>query len=139
MKKILLIISLFLTLASARAQAPQNWDQQRTEKVEALKIAFITQKLELSADEAQKFWPVYNRYETEIRQVMKDNKTNPDAIDNEEKILNVKKKYRTEFSKIIGLPKTTLLFNSEREFRGVLMRQLKGKDGDKGRQGDKHQ
>lgn len=103
--------------------------QPKTEKVQALKIAFITQKLELTTDEAQKFWPVYNRYETDIRQVMTDNKLSGDAIDNEEKILNVKKRYKSEFIKVIGQPKTNTLFNSEREFRGVLMRQLKNKQG----------
>jgi hypothetical protein len=129
MKKFLLIVVLLGSFGLAKAQ-DDHW-----EKVQALKIAFITQKLELSSDDAQKFWPVYNRYESEIRQVMKDNKLGGDAIDNEEKLLNVKKKYRTEFSKIIGLPKTNTLFNSEREFRGVLMRQLKGKDGKDGKDG----
>lgn len=135
MKKILLIIAFYLgsfPIVNAQKDPVQKetWEQ-KSEKIQALKIAFITQKLELSSDEAQKFWPVFNRYETDIRQVMKDNKLSNDAIDNEEKVLNVKKRYRTEFTKIIGAPKTNTLFNSEREFRGVLMRQLKGKDGHK--------
>jgi hypothetical protein len=120
---------LFLVLISASFSFVKAQDDKdkRDEKIQALKIAFITQKLELSSDEAQKFWPVYNKYETEIRQVYKENKAGGDAIENEEKVLNVKKKYRTEFIKVIGQPKTTILFNSEREFRGVLMRHLKDK------------
>lgn len=128
MKKILLIITLFVvSLSTVKAQ--DNDREKRGEKVQALKIAFITQKLDLTADEAQKFWPVYNRYETDIRQVMMENRLSGDAIDNEEKILNVKKRYRTEFIKIIGPPKSSILFNSEREFRSVLMHQLKNKQG----------
>ena len=127
MKKYILILTLFFgSFSLVNAQGGGDKENKK-EKIEALKIAFITQKLELSADEAQKFWPVYNRYEAEIWQVIKDNKTGGDALDNEEKLLNVKKKYRNEFNKVIGQPKTTTLFNSEREFRGVLMRQLKGK------------
>jgi hypothetical protein len=120
---------LFLVLISASFSFVKAQDDKdkRDEKIQALKIAFKTQKLELSSDEAQKFWPVYNKYETEIRQVYKENKAGGDAIENEEKVLNVKKKYRTEFIKVIGQPKTTILFNSEREFRGVLMRHLKDK------------
>ncbi len=127
MKKFFLILTLIGSFGTLKAQ-DDHW-----EKVQALKIAFITQKLELNSDEAQKFWPVYNRYETEIRQVMKDNKSSMNVIEGEEKILNVKKKYQIEFSRIIGGPKTNTLFNSEREFRGVLMRQLKGKDGKDGK------
>ena len=130
MKQFLLVLILFtgsLTLVKAQ-DTRQDIKEGRSEKIQSLKIAFITQKLELTADEAQKFWPVYNRYETEIRQAYKDSKAGDgDAIDNEEKVLNVKKKYRIEFIKVIGPPKTNILFNSEREFRGVLMRHLKDK------------
>lgn len=137
MKKILLIITLFVvSLSTVKAQQDDD-REKRGEKIQALKIAFITQKLDLTADEAQKFWPVYNRYETDIRQVMMENKLSGDAIDNEEKILNVKKRYRTDFIKIIGQPKTSILFNSEREFRSVLMHQLKNKQENK--QGNKVQ
>ena len=129
MKQFLLVIILFTgSLTLIKAQDRQDIKEGRSEKIQSLKIAFITQKLELTADEAQKFWPVYNRYETEIRQAYKDSKAGDgDAIDNEEKVLNVKKKYRIEFIKVIGPPKTNILFNSEREFRGVLMRHLKDK------------
>ena len=127
MKQFLLIIALFLgSFSLVKAQNDDN-RQQRTEKIQALKIAFITQKLELTPDEAQKFWPVYNRYEAELRQVITANKIGGDAIDNEEKVLNVKKRYKADFINVIGQSKTNILFNAEREFRSVLMRQLKGK------------
>lgn len=130
MKHLILILILSVSSFSI-VNAQKDGREQKTEKVQALKIAFITQKLELTSDEAQRFWPVYNRYETEIRQVMTENKLSGDAIDNEEKILNVKKRFKSEFIKVIGQPKTNTLFNSEREFRGVLMRQLKSKQGHK--------
>jgi hypothetical protein len=37
--------------------------QNRKEKVETFKIAFITKALNLTPEEAQKFWPVFNEYE----------------------------------------------------------------------------
>ncbi|MBA3674237.1 MAG: hypothetical protein H0W75_04640 [Chitinophagaceae bacterium] len=125
MKQFLLIITLLLGSFSF-AKAQNDTLGKRAEKIQALKIAFITQKLQLTPDEAQKFWPVYNRYETEIRKMMID-KRSGDAIDNEENILNVKKRYRSEFTRVLGQPKTNNLFNAEREFRGVLMRHLKNK------------
>ena len=127
MKQFLLVLILFTgSISFAKAQ---DLREKRTEKIQALKIAFITQKLELTSDEAQRFWPVYNRYETDIKQVMMDNKGGADAIDSEEKILSVKKRYKSEFYKVIGQLKTNTLFNAEREFRGVLMRHLKNRQG----------
>jgi hypothetical protein len=123
MKQFILIIGLFFgSFSFANAQETH---EERSEKIQALKIAFITQKLELNADEAQKFWPVYNRYETDLREVIKS--SNPNILDKEEQVLNIKKKYQAEFIKVIGSAKTNLLFNSEKEFRGVLMRQLKNR------------
>jgi hypothetical protein len=37
--------------------------KERREKVKALKVAFITEKLELTTEEAQKFWPIYNVFD----------------------------------------------------------------------------
>ena len=123
MKKTLLIIAIFLgSFSFAEAQSFNN--QNTGEKVESLKIAFITQKLSLTADEAQRFWPVYNRYDAEIKDIIRNNR-NGDALQTEEKILNVKKKYLPEFTNVIGSQKSNTLFNAEKEFRSVLMRQLR--------------
>ena len=91
-----LILILILSAGSFSMASAQNDNrEQKTEKVQALKIAFITQKLELTSEEAQRFWPVYNRYETDIRQVMTENKLSGDAIDNEE---------ITQGARCIGVP-----------------------------------
>ncbi len=124
MKKLLLIILLFS--ASFQIAIAQD-DDKRLKKIEALKIAFITQKLELSPDDAQKFWPVYGNYETEMKHIIMA-KQGGDVLDNDEKILNLRKKYRTEFVKVIGQPRMNKLFNAEREFRGVLIRHLQNKN-----------
>ncbi len=104
----------------------QDDNDPRGEKIQALKIAFITQKLDLTTDEAQKFWPVYNQYEQEIRGVQANNR-NSDALDNEEKLLNIRKKYKPPFEKVIGQQKLNKLFNAERDFRAVLIRRLKNR------------
>ncbi len=120
MKKFLLILSLlFSTFLVLHAQDDNN---PRGEKIEALKIAFITQKLDLTTDEAQKFWPVYNQYEQEIRNIK-----GAEVIDNEEQLLNIRKKYKPSFEKILGPQKLNNLFNAERDFRSVLIRRLKNR------------
>ena len=123
MKKILLILAFIVAnLGFVRAQ---DGEDGKGERIQALKIAFITQKLGLSSSEAQRFWPVYDRYEVEMRQALRDNQS--DVIDNDERILNIRKKYRGEFANVVGPDRVNTLFRSENEFRGVLMRKLKNR------------
>ena len=58
--KRLLPILLFLITISLSAQQKRS---ERHAKIKALKVAFITEKLDLSELEAQKFWPIYNAFD----------------------------------------------------------------------------
>ena len=128
MKKFVLILAIsFSCFTTLYAQADND---PRGERVQALKIAFITQKLDLTANEAQKFWPVYNQYDQEIKSVQVNNR-NGDALDNEEKLLNIRKKFKPSFEKVIGEQKLNKLFNAERDFRTVLIRRLKDRQSQK--------
>ncbi|HET9055909.1 MAG TPA: hypothetical protein VFN30_03575 [Chitinophagaceae bacterium] len=122
MKKYLLI-TLFLLSGLPWVRAQENPEENT--KIEALKIAFISKKLELSPEEAQKFWPVYNQYFKEIRQLLKDRKGEVDIIEEEQKIIDVRKKYRDEFTKVIGQPRMNKLFTAERDFRRILINRIK--------------
>lgn len=66
MKKITLL--LFICLFAANVFGQQG---HRGEKVKALKIAFITEQLDLSSEEASQFWPIYNKYEEKINDIRK--------------------------------------------------------------------
>jgi hypothetical protein len=120
MKKFLLI--LLLTVGSLSGVNAQN-----EEKIQSLKIAFITQKLQLTPDEAQKFWPIYNQYDQEIKELQLNDKNGP-VIENEEKLLNIRKKYVASFEKVIGPQKVNRLFNAERDFREILIRRLQNRN-----------
>jgi hypothetical protein len=126
MKKYILVIVLLLG-SSCFVKAQDQGGNKRAEKIEALKIAFITQRLELTSEEAQRFWPVYGQYENDIKSILGNNK-NEDVIDNEEKLLNIRKKYRPEFTKILGQLRMNKLFAAEKEFRGVLLQRLKNRN-----------
>ena len=126
MKKLLLILTIFITSVTF-AQDPDQVDKPLPERVEALKIAFISQRLELTPDEAQKFWPIYKNYETELRQLLRDQKGNNDPLERDKKINDLRFKFRPEFARIIGQPRANKLFGAEHEFRRVLMEQLKNR------------
>lgn len=65
MKTIFTSLILLLFTFSGFAQ------ESRGERIKAMKTAFITQELELTSAEAEKFWPVYNKFENEIRSLKK--------------------------------------------------------------------
>ena len=126
MKKFLLIATLFLTVGTAVLAQDDDGDKKNPGgRVEALKIAFITQKLNLSTEEAQKFWPIYNKYAAEIRKVRVDGRLNNEKeIDIEEKLLAIRKKYNSEFSKALSAEKVNAFFKAEKEFSTVLQKEL---------------
>ena len=126
MKKFILII-IFALGSFCFVKAQDEDGSNRAEKIQALKIAFITQKLGLSAEEAQRFWPVYNQYQNEMKSTYRENRDG-DVIENDERLLNIRKKYRPEFAKVLGQSRINTFFSAEKEFRGVLIQHLKNKN-----------
>ena len=64
MKKIVLAIILFLFTAITVVAQGNDRD-----KIQALKRAHITNALNLTPSEAEKFWPVYNEYNQKIHRI----------------------------------------------------------------------
>ena len=124
MKKFYLIVSFVCLAAIANAQdAPApDMSEKKQQDIEALKVAFISKELDLTPDEAQKFWPVYNQYEKEIAVAVKGN---DDVLDRDEKVLNIRKKYKDQFSKVLGnQQRVNQLFNAQNKFRKLLIKAL---------------
>jgi hypothetical protein len=110
---------------------------QGMERLEATKIAFISQKMDLSPKEAEKFWPIYNQYEKENRELLKqrremaqsksdmspENRLN-EQFEFEERMLEIRKKYTKEFGKAVSSDKVLRLFEAERAFKANLVREL---------------
>ena len=44
---------------------------QKNDKIKAYKTAYITEALELTPDEAEKFWPIYNAHEEKLHELRK--------------------------------------------------------------------
>jgi hypothetical protein len=65
MKKITLTLLLMIGLIGLgfAQQFRGGMSDADREKLESAKIAFITNRLDLSADQAKEFWPIYNEYE----------------------------------------------------------------------------
>ena len=112
---------VFLGLTAAAQVSPEN----REQKVQALYVAYITQELKLTEGEAQKFWPVYNKYSAELKKVRQDAKeNNSPEIETEEKYLAIRKRYNTEFNKVLPAEKVNAFFKAEKEFGTLLQKEL---------------
>jgi hypothetical protein len=123
MKKLYLIISFVFICTLANAQTEQPMDhEQRGQNIEALKIAFISKELNLTPQEAEKFWPLYNQYSTELKAAFKDNHN---IIERDENVLNIRKRYNGQFIKIIGPERTNNLFGAELRFRQLLIKAMR--------------
>jgi len=141
----ILICASFAFTASAQ---PGKWADKR-EKIEALKVAFITQELSLTPKEAQQFWPVYNQMEDELKAVRKakwanrvqaGTQLNFDKMSDEEieyainkdldasaQEIAIRRKYFAEFKNVLPMRKVGLLYRAEERFKMKLLNELKKK------------
>jgi hypothetical protein len=97
-------------------------------RMELVKESFISQKLNLTADEAKVFWPLYRRYvqdQTAVRILKRQNNStnSPDGteqidkeLDYEAQLVEIRKHYKDEFLKILPPEKVSQLYKSERQF-----------------------
>lgn len=148
-KKLLLILLIFCVTGVVNAQrfpgGPPPSYEEKEAKIKAHKIAFITEKLNLSPNEAQDFWPVFNEYDQkngEIKKSMKEIKKKlrkmdsmtdediatamNDMLDLQKQEVTLREEYHAKFLKVIGVRKTALLYKAEREFKKVLLGKLRG-------------
>ena len=65
MKKVIIFLFVMLSLPVLRLEAQNS----NLEKLNNYKIGFYTKKLNLTAAEAEKFWPVYNDYQNQRNQI----------------------------------------------------------------------
>lgn len=118
MKKYILILTLLFggfSLAFAQDNQPGD-DLARQERIKALYVAYVTQQLQLTPDEAQRFWPVHTQFETELKGVNKDLPELP----KQQAYLDVKKKYQDNFVKIVGVNRCERFFRMSDEFKRKL-------------------
>ncbi|HLZ88388.1 MAG TPA: hypothetical protein VKQ52_14130 [Puia sp.] len=122
MKKILsvLVILCWLTLP-AFSQVRQQ--QPGAGVIETMKIGYITTQLNLTPQEAEKFWPIYRQYSAEVRQAYANYRVDNNEIGLEETLLNIKKKYSVEFVKAIPPPKINDFWRVEKNFNDILRRE----------------
>lgn len=111
----LLAATPFLAEAQPPAGGGQNPGDQR-KRIEAMEVAYMTRELNLSSEDAQKFWPVFNKYREEMKAVH-SNTGITDPLDKQQRLLDIRKKYRNDFNRTLGQERGMRVFQSEDRFR----------------------
>lgn len=117
-------------------------DAKAQERIKNLRIAYISEKLGLTPDQAEKFWPVYREFVQErakLRAELKTaqqsiNRTNPDpkqqqalldlGLKVKQKELDLEKDYSGRLLHVINAQQVLALHKAEQEFRSLIINQL---------------
>ena len=159
-KRLSILVIIIMAFASFQTKAAvvtgniqQNSFKQTarpSEDVQMQKIAFYTQELKLTPEEAQKFWPLYNEYwelcgkaRTMTMHSLQalNNATNEESTATEaeidrltnEYLANYKAeselpaKYFDKFKKILPIKKAARIYYTEEKFRRMLIKQFRNK------------
>ncbi|MDH4089411.1 MAG: hypothetical protein OEV74_02870 [Cyclobacteriaceae bacterium] len=145
MKGLLVILFALMVIAPAFGQdedLPTVQDTKVRDKIQAARIAYITDQLALTPAEAEKFWPIYREFaekRRDIRQQLRDvgntpsqNKTKEqidrDLVDRQFNVkqqeLNLEKDYSGRLLKVISAQKLRTLPEAERRFRQMILEQI---------------
>jgi hypothetical protein len=133
-KSFFLILALLFTSASIFSQKGARREELQ-EKIKSMKIGFITNKINLTPQESEKFWPIYNQMEEERQALLSDKRSDFSKQDEEkdpqsyitrhfefkEKEIALEKKYVEKFKAAIPLKKIAKLLFVEKQFRQEVM------------------
>ncbi|WP_353087904.1 sensor of ECF-type sigma factor [Flavobacterium sp.] len=148
--RIIVLTLLFMGTVNAFAQPSgrlRERIEEKKEQVKSQKVAFITQELRLTPDEAAKFWPIYNAFEDKQAEIRRQklkafmDRKDDDQLDkmtekeaqtvlaqmetNEEELFKLRKKLIADLRGVLPALKIIKLRRAEEDFNRKLVEQLK--------------
>jgi hypothetical protein len=127
--------------ALVQAQAHNASRAERMEKIRTAKVAFIGERLALTAEQAQQFWPVYNEYEKKRHELRHKSRpfrnVNLEDLSDQQMLegiramqngkqmeLDLEKEYTDRFLKILPVRQVVQFHKAEREFTKALLEKM---------------
>lgn len=131
---------LLLFLGTSITMYAQSDKTDKYKDIAAHRVAYITERLNLSIEEAQKFWPLYNAHVDKIKALKKRDYIKEEVLTdsnaqefleqkltNEQEIIKLKSDFYRQAEKIISYKRIYLLEKAEYEFRHKLLARYKQK------------
>ena len=146
MKK-LILFGTFMILSFGASTYAQNIETEKRDRINAQKIAFFSQRLQLSPEEAERFWPVYNEFQQEknelqiarreinknyvmYKETLSDKeieKISDQFVEFSRKESDLLTEYHKKFKEILPIGKVMKLYEAENQFKNFLLRQIRNR------------
>ncbi len=141
MKKILFLSTMFL-LSGIFAYAQK--ERGDNERIQQMRVEFFNQELQLSAEEAEAFWPIYEQFKNDQKKLRKEYRQDrkmelmtdaeaeryvEDHLVLEEKQIALKRKYITRLKGVISIRKVAMINRTERKFKQDLLHKIQDRRG----------
>lgn len=149
MKKVFTLSLLCIFCFSLYSQPNSDRREKMEERIQSIRIAFITDRLELTPEESQGFWPVYNEFNNALDDLKKsENLQEPSEEMTEEEAsifleqslrlesreLALKHNYIDKLKNVIPVKKVAKLHYIERAFKKEMLNRVKRRTGNKEKQ-----
>ncbi|AXE17590.1 hypothetical protein DR864_07515 [Runella rosea] len=139
MKKIVFVFICTLLVSASYAQDGGH------QKIENAKIGLITNRLNLTPEQSQQFWPVYNEFDDRKKEIRKQMRklivetntlTTPDekiltnlkeTLNLQQKEVDLEREYMNKFLKVINVRQLAELYKAEQMFTQMLIQRLNKK------------
>jgi Spy/CpxP family protein refolding chaperone len=149
MKTIKILIAIIMLFSLNTFAQGGRLLKEKKEQIKAMKVAYITNELSLTPDEAAKFWPLYNVFEDKQQEIRKQklkgylDRIDDDSFDNvsekealalltqmestEDELHQAKKKFVASLKGVIPATKILKLKKAEEGFNRKLLQQYRDK------------
>lgn len=142
----IIALCMILVLNSSAFAQPDQRMENRKDQIKAMKVAYITQLLNLSPEESQTFWPLYNQMEEEKKQIkksgtdkasLKENLGNMSDKDLEaviekefamkQQLLDLQRQYYQKFKAVLPMQKIIKLQYADNAFNREILKKMRDK------------
>ncbi len=136
MKLLLIIALLSLPMAVMHSQN-DPFQRPLSERIETQRIAFITEKVQLTPEEAQSFWPIYNEFKSNEKDLRAQKKPTTPMLDMSEeqasafldKQISIQQQeldlgmtFTKDLRSVLSSKKVIMFFAAERQFKERLLK-----------------
>ena len=143
MKRFAILFSIFTLIASFATKAQDEQQHHRgRERIRAAKVGLITNRLNLTEEQAKGFWAIYNEFESKrfeikknIRQITAESRNLTSSEDKilsdlkeilslKQKEVDLEKEYMSKFLKVLNVRQVSELYKTEQLFNTMLVNKL---------------
>jgi hypothetical protein len=139
---LLLLLCITVSAQPGKGRPKRNGIRDR---IKAERVAFITERLALTSEEAQRFWPVYNEFTDQFESIKKRQRDNRSSTNNklaimtdkeveksladelvsQQQMVDLQRQYQQELLNLISVKKIAMLYKAEHDFKLELLKKMK--------------